>query len=103
MPIFISLGVATQYLSNGRTSRQGLSSVSDKCVVTQMRDVQLKHVVGLVDLLQLQLVACTCKMAEGSSFWSHLSASQIACFKKILQDYLDDAEDFQLITDQSKN
>ena len=53
MPIFNSLGVAMPYLSNDRTFRQGLSSVSYKCVVTQIRDVQLKHVlvVGLVDLL----------------------------------------------------
>ena len=80
MPIFISLGVAMHYLSNDRTSTQGLAAVSDKLVVTQTRAV-LKHVVGLVDLLQLQLVACTCKMAEDSSFWSHLSASQIACLK----------------------
>ena len=82
MPIFISLDIATHYLSNDRTSRQGLAVVCDKCMAPQTRAVQLKQVVGLVDLLQLQLVACTCKMAEGSSFWSHLSASQIACFKK---------------------
>ena len=48
-------------------------------------------------------MACTCKIAEGSSFWSHLSVNQIVCFKKELREDLDDTEDFQLSTDQSKH
>ena len=74
-----------------------LAAVSDKRVVTQTREAGLTVVTasGMHARVRWQKAVLF--------FWSHLSASQIACFKKGLQEDLNDTEDFQLSTDQSQN
>ena len=55
-------------------------------------------VVGLADLLQLQLVACTCKL-EDMQFFLVLFVCKSDCLFHEGARRLDDTEDFQLSTD----